>query len=92
VGQKIGYFLSTSLFVALHSSEFCNTYLRGNPIEAPILTLSKFMYSWSLVQVGVTLYIAFLIDEGDRVTEGEKPYTLKQVFIILGDVVKNPNI
>ncbi len=50
------------------------------------------MYSWSLVQVGVTLYIAFLIDEGDRVTEGEKPYTLKQVFIILGDVVKNPNI
>lgn len=46
--------------------------------------------------MAVTLYIAVFVNEVAHATAttdgGESPYTLKQVFIILKDVVKNPNI
>lgn len=45
--------------------------------------------------MAVTLYIAVFVAEGSHSTPSsneETPYTLKQVFIILKDVVKNPYI
>ena len=31
VGQKLGIFMSTSMFIALHSLEFCNRYIYATP-------------------------------------------------------------
>jgi hypothetical protein len=104
VGQKLGVFISTSLFIALHSSEFCLKYLGS---EREWLSLGQFMYWWSIVQVAVTLYIAFLVPEkgatslreGGSAGEeekngpgGEGQYTLRQVFVILKDIIKNRNL
>uniref|UniRef100_A0A4W5LA40 Solute carrier family 33 member 1 n=1 Tax=Hucho hucho TaxID=62062 RepID=A0A4W5LA40_9TELE len=40
VGQTAGYFLGNVLFLALESADFCNTYLRAEPKETGIVTLS----------------------------------------------------
>lgn len=40
VGQTAGYFLGYVLFMALESADFCNTYLRAEPLPQGILTLS----------------------------------------------------
>lgn len=99
MGQKVGVFISTSLFIALHSVDFCNTYLRSEfqKNDSPALTLSHFMFTWSVIQLAVTFYIAIFvseISEHAELTKGEEEhhYTLKQVFIILGDIVKNRNL
>lgn len=40
VGQTAGYFLGNVLFLALESADFCNKYLRFEPQEKGIVTLS----------------------------------------------------
>lgn len=40
VGQTAGYFLGNVLFLALESADFCNKYLRFEPQEQGIVTLS----------------------------------------------------
>ena len=66
VGQKVGIFVSTSLFIALHSPEFCNRYLRTDPREDPVLSLSQFMLGWCVLQLVVTLYIGLAVKEGEE--------------------------
>jgi hypothetical protein len=39
VGQTAGYFLGYVIFVGLESAEFCNTYLRRDPLPHGIVTL-----------------------------------------------------
>lgn len=40
VGQTAGYFISNVLFLALESADFCNRYLRAEPRDVGIVTLS----------------------------------------------------
>lgn len=40
VGQTAGYFLGNVLFLALESADFCNKYLRIEPKDTGIVTLS----------------------------------------------------
>lgn len=40
VGQTAGYFLGNVLFLALESADFCNKYLRTQPKDTGIVTLS----------------------------------------------------
>lgn len=40
VGQTAGYFMGNVLFLALESADFCNRYLRVEPKDAGIVTLS----------------------------------------------------
>ena len=54
VGQTAGYFLGYTIFLALESKEFCNTYLRVEPQENGILELSSFLFFWGLIFVTVT--------------------------------------
>jgi len=49
VGQKIGMFISTSLFIALHSVDFCNTYLYPTHRTEALLPLPTFIMIWSQV-------------------------------------------
>lgn len=40
VGQTAGYFMGNVLFLALESADFCNQYLRIEPKDTGIVTLS----------------------------------------------------
>ena len=57
VGQTAGFFLGYTIFLALESKEFCNTYLRLEPQESGILDLSTFLYCWGFVFITVTTAI-----------------------------------
>lgn len=46
VGQKVGIFMSTSMFIALHSVDFCNKYLYSVPQTEAMLPLKTFMLIW----------------------------------------------
>lgn len=40
VGQTAGYFMGNVLFLALESADFCNKYLRAEPRDVGMVTLS----------------------------------------------------
>lgn len=40
VGQTAGYFMGNVLFLAMESADFCNKYLRVQPKDTGIVTLS----------------------------------------------------
>jgi hypothetical protein len=63
VGQRVGVFISTSLFIALHSVEFCNNYIYLVSQTEPVLTLRGFMMGWSQFQLIITFYIALFVKE-----------------------------
>lgn len=44
VGQTAGYFLGNVLFLALESADFCNKYLRIEPKDTGIVTLSGIFF------------------------------------------------
>ena len=57
VGQTSGFFLGYTIFLALESKEFCNTYLRVEPQEAGILELSTFLFFWGVIFITITTAI-----------------------------------
>lgn len=69
VGQTTGYFLGFTVFLALESKDFCNTYLRSEPGDTGLITLSDFMFFWGCVFFVTTTLVWMLKKETDRVTE-----------------------
>ena len=66
VGLNIGYFLSFTVFIALSDADFCNLYLREQPMEVGILTLSSYLKFWGLMYGIVTVAVALLKQEGTK--------------------------
>lgn len=71
-GQTAGYFLGYVLFLALESAEFCNNYLRNDPKPDGIVTLSGFLYFWSLVFIVSTTLLAIFKTEDKGHTDGRE--------------------
>lgn len=63
VGQTAGYFLGYVAFIALESSEFCNSYLRTEPLPDGLVTLPGFLYFWGLVFLATTTLVAIFKHE-----------------------------
>ncbi|KAJ8271134.1 hypothetical protein GJAV_G00123150 [Gymnothorax javanicus] len=72
VGQTAGYFLGNVLFLALESPDFCNKYLRQEPREEGIVTLSDFLFFWAAVFMVTTTLVAFLKREDGRPQQGRR--------------------
>ena len=67
IGMTIGFFLSTSIFIALNSPEFCATWIYGTKLEEtePLLTVENWILMWSSFQLFITVYIALFVPEKD---------------------------
>lgn len=67
IGQRIGGFASTSLFISLNSPEFCGTWIYGTKAEEtePLLTLESWILMWGSFQLFITVYIALFVPEED---------------------------
>lgn len=65
VGQTAGYFLGYVAFIALESSEFCNSYLRAEPHSDGLVTLPGFLYFWGLVFLATTTLVAIFKHENN---------------------------
>ena len=63
VGQTAGYFLGYTIFLALESKEFCNSYLRWEPQDKGLVDLPGFLFFWGLVFIIVTSLVWLLKKE-----------------------------
>ncbi|KAI0244199.1 hypothetical protein L0F63_007248 [Massospora cicadina] len=63
VGLTTGYFLSFTIFLALSSPEFCNTYLRSASSEVGVVTLSAYLMFWAFGYALVTAYLVLFKTE-----------------------------
>lgn len=59
VGQTAGFFLGNVLLLALESADFCNQYLRSEPLPHGIVTLKSFLFFWGIVFL-ITTTLVFI--------------------------------
>lgn len=94
VGQTAGYFLGNVLFLALESADFCNKYLRIEPKDRGIVTLSDFLFFWGMVFLVSTTLVAILKKEhgkGKRRVHEETQGVL-ETYKLLFSIIKMPTV
>jgi len=63
LGLQIGFFSSSSIFLALNSVDFCNNYLRWHAASEPLLSLSHYFWFWGWLFVLFTVYLCVAFKE-----------------------------
>ncbi|XP_061923280.1 acetyl-coenzyme A transporter 1 isoform X1 [Entelurus aequoreus] len=96
VGQTAGYFLGNVLFLALESADFCNKYLRAQPQDTGIVTLSDFLFFWGVVFLVSTTLVAVMKSEsvrykGRRRVE-EETQGVCETYRLLISIIKRPAV
>ncbi|XP_062329064.1 acetyl-coenzyme A transporter 1 [Osmerus eperlanus] len=96
VGQTAGYFLGNVLFLALESADFCNKYLRMEPKDTGIVTLSDFLYFWGMVFLVSTSLVAIFKSENVRVRGKrqvqEETHGVMETYKQLLSIIKMPTV
>ncbi|XP_061637724.1 acetyl-coenzyme A transporter 1 isoform X2 [Phyllopteryx taeniolatus] len=96
VGQTAGYFLGNVLFLAMESADFCNKYLRIEPKETGIVTLSDFLFFWGVMFLVSTTLVAILKSENERSkgkgTNPEETQGVLQTYKLLFTIIKMPAV
>lgn len=96
VGQTAGYFLGNVLFLALESADFCNTYLRIEPKDTGIVTLSDFLFFWGVVFLVSTTLVAIIKRENEH-SKGKKrvheeTQGVMETYKLLFSIIKMPTV
>lgn len=91
VGQTAGFFLSYTLFLALQSKDFCNSYLRWEPQETGMVELPSFMYVVGVLFLVVTTMIWWVKQER-RESHSEEKSSIWNGYRQLLGVLKLPNV
>lgn len=63
IGQTAGYFIAFTIFMALESANFCNSYLRFTPSDTGIVDLAGFLYFWGILFLVVTTLVGLMKHE-----------------------------
>ncbi|XP_061575093.1 acetyl-coenzyme A transporter 1 [Cololabis saira] len=96
VGQTAGYFLGNVLFLALESADFCNKYLRIEPKETGIVTLSDFLFFWGVVFFISTTLVAVFKRENEQVRgkkrAPEETQGVTETYRLLFSIIKMPTV
>ncbi|KAG7478510.1 hypothetical protein JOB18_000680 [Solea senegalensis] len=97
VGQTAGYFLGNVLFLALESPDFCNKYLRAEPKDTGIVTLSDFLFFWGVVFLVSTTLVAIFKREnepgrGKRRVQDEEKHGVLETYRLLLTIIKMPTV
>ncbi|XP_053278464.1 acetyl-coenzyme A transporter 1 [Pleuronectes platessa] len=97
VGQTAGYFLGNVLFLALESANFCNKYLRAEPKDTGIVTLSDFLFFWGVVFLISTTLVAVFKREtahgkGKRRVPQEETKGVLETYKLLFTIIKMPTV
>ena len=91
VGQTAGFFISYTVFLALQSKDFCNSYLRWEPQDTGIIELPSFMFFFGVLFLVVTTIV--WIGKDERCEEHTKESTnMLSGYMQLMNVLKLPSI
>lgn len=89
VGLNTGFFLSFTCFLALNSAEFCNSFLRSEPLSYGVLQLGTYIQFWGLVALVTTLWLALFKDEPHQ---GNGDMTVKGAYHTMWQVATLPSV
>lgn len=96
VGQTAGYFLGNVLFLALESANFCNKYLRVEPKDTGIVTLSDFLLFWGAVFLVSTTLVAIIKRENEpgrgKRRVHEETQGVMETYKLLFSIIKMPTV
>ncbi|KAK9520667.1 hypothetical protein VZT92_020538 [Zoarces viviparus] len=96
VGQTAGYFLGNVLFLALESADFCNKYLRAEPKDTGIVTLSEFLFFWGIVFLISTTLVAIMKKENNhghgKRRVHEETQGVMETYKLLFSIIKMPTV
>ncbi|XP_068440645.1 acetyl-coenzyme A transporter 1 [Clinocottus analis] len=96
VGQTAGYFLGNVLFLALESADFCNKYLRVEPKDTGIVTLSEFLFFWGIVFLVSTTLVAIMKSENEHIKGKprvqEQTQGVTETYKLLFSIIKMPTV
>lgn len=96
VGQTAGYFLGNVLFLALESADFCNKYLRAEPKDTGIVTLSDFLFFWGVVFLISTTLVAIMKSENKqgrgKKRVHEETQGVMETYKLLFSIIKMPTV
>ncbi|KAJ0022243.1 hypothetical protein NQD34_009733 [Periophthalmus magnuspinnatus] len=96
VGQTAGYFLGNVLFLALESVDFCNKYLRIEPKDTGIVTLSDFLFFWGVIFMVSTTLVAILKRENGHIKGKkrvkEETQSVMETYKLLFTIIKMPTV
>ncbi|XP_034404695.1 acetyl-coenzyme A transporter 1 [Cyclopterus lumpus] len=96
VGQTAGYFLGNVLFLALESADFCNKYLRVEPKDTGIVTLSEFLFFWGIVFLVSTTLVAIMKSENEqgkgKPRVQEETQGVMETYKLLFSIIKMPTV
>ena len=90
-GINLGIFVSTTVFFAFNSLDFCKSYLYLEESEvSPIIDEFSFMRYWSIIIFAISLYtILFSSETKDRIKYEEREIgiieAISRIFILLGN-------
>ena len=91
VGQTAGFFLSYTFFMAFHSPDFCNRYIRSVPQDTGIVDLPTFLLHFGLLFVVVTSGVWwFKREKREEHTEQER--NLLSGYMGLLGILKLPSV
>ena len=89
IGQTAGYFIAFTVFMALESADFCNSYLRFTPSDTGIVDLAGFLYFWGILFLIVTTLVGLLKHERqENLKQSGVLATYKQLY----EIIKLPAI
>uniref|UniRef100_A0A6B2E495 Putative acetyl-coa transporter n=1 Tax=Phlebotomus kandelakii TaxID=1109342 RepID=A0A6B2E495_9DIPT len=91
VGQTAGYFLGYVVFMALESTEFCNTYLRREAAPEGFVTLPGFLWFWGIVFLLTTTLVAVFKRENASAASrytAQPELNIRQSYTLLLDILR----
>mmetsp|Transcript_683 Transcript_683/g.795 ORF Transcript_683/g.795 Transcript_683/m.795 type:complete len:376 (+) Transcript_683:313-1440(+) len=106
IGLSAGVFLSTTIYFALNSVDFCNKFIRPmytspddlsdiskGPYSLPLLDETSFMKGWGIITILISIYTLILHDEKeDRVQPEVENSSIMDIFKLTVRLIYNKNM
>ncbi|KAG8276261.1 hypothetical protein J6590_069007 [Homalodisca vitripennis] len=90
VGQTAGIFLGFFVFLSLESADFCNAYLRSEPLPYGVLTLSSFLHYFGWVFLTTTTLVMLFKSEGTPPADEEPTLGILETYKKLIQIMRLP--
>lgn len=87
IGLTIGSTLSNTVFLALNSVEFSNTWLRRVPSLEPAITLEGYLKFWAGVYFFFTIWLVVAQKE-DATSDDDPDLDVRKVYKVMGTILK----
>ena len=85
VGLNSGYFLSFTVFLALNSKEFCNSYIRSIPLDEGLISLGGYLKFWGWMYLLCTAALVLMKTE---LPEQHEEESVSSVYGLLWKISK----